>query len=362
MYTTEQPSSPPSERAPGCASRSLSHVNGQPIAVSRQGSTLLAGPAHMQGRSRWLLQEAQGSMTLTWQSAAAQPLETDDQWAAIEAAFQFMAHHDEVRVIGTAGTDRPGLLVHRSELWQMPQLWLPSARQPMPLRHALSGGMRHPIRPSKPEGVVYRRQIPWLDKTLSLRTVDMPLDLPVFNRWMNDPVVSHFWQEQGDMAQHRAYLDRIEADPHVIGLIGCFDGEPFGYFEVYWAKEDRIAPFCEADDHDRGWHVLVGEARFRGRPFLTAWMPSISHYLFLDDCRTQRVVIEPRVDNHKILKSLSRCGYALVKEFDFPHKRAMLGTLHRETLFNDHSWQTGDKGPREGHPFNSRLVRAAGDA
>jgi hypothetical protein len=114
--------------------------------------------------------------------------------------------------------------------------------------------------------------------------------------------------------------------PHVTVLIASFDGEDFGYFEVYWAKEYQIAPFYDVDDYDCGWHVLIGEPRFGGEPFVPAWLPSISHYLFLDDFRTQRVVIEPRSDNYKMLRNLGKCGYAQLKEFDFPHQppRGML--------------------------------------
>jgi len=119
-----------------------------------------------------------------------------------------------------------------------------------------------------------------------------------------------------------------------MSLIGCLDDKPFGYFEVYWAKEDRIAPFCDAQDFDRGWHVCIGEHDCRGRPFVTAWMPAVSHYLFLDDTRTERIVIEPRVDNKKMISNLAKNGYTMVKEFDFPHKRAVLGILPRNRFFD----------------------------
>jgi hypothetical protein len=109
---------------------------------------------------------------------------------------------------------------------------------------------------------------------------------------MNDPAVAHFWQEEGDLDKHRGYLQAIADDPHMLSLIGCFDEVPFGYFEVYWAKENRIAPFYDADDYDRGWHVLVGEPAFRGKRFATAWLTSISHCLFLDQGVTARTEIQ----------------------------------------------------------------------
>jgi len=75
-------------------------------------------------------------------------------------------------------------------------------------------------------------------------------------------------------------------------------------------------------------------------------MPGVSHYLFLDDCRTQRIVIEPRIDNRRMVHSLNRCGYASLKEIQFPHKRAVLGQLLRERFFDDALWI-----PRSDFPF-----------
>lgn len=115
---------------------------------------------------------------------------------------------------------------------------------------------------------VYRRFDARLGSWVSLRTLEIEHDLERFNRWQNNPRVDAFWQEGGTLAQHREYLGKLEADPHTLTLIGCFDDEPFAYFEAYWAKEDRIAPFYPADDYDRGIHMLVGRRAIAGR---TRW-------------------------------------------------------------------------------------------
>lgn len=201
----------------------------------------------------------------------------------------------------------------------------------------MSGGKRHPRRPEKPTGLVYARHIPWLGETLSFRALVLD-DLPLFHRWMNDPRVDSFWREAGDVDKHRAYLSELIADPHMLPLVGSFGETPFAYFEIYWAKENRIAPFYDAQDYDRGWHVAVGEDAFRGRAYISAWLPSLIHYLFLDDPRTQAVVGELAASHHQQIRNLEVSGFARIKTFDFPHKRASLVMLLRERFFGDRLW------------------------
>lgn len=245
--------------------------------------------------------------------------------------------------------DGGALLVTAGMLWQRPAPWLghdgdagaasPSLCDcPYPYDPVFTGTVRHPRRPPAPEGVVYRRHIPWLDAELSFRVATIDQDLDRLHRWMNDPRVAAIWEEAGDLDKHRQYLGGILADPHMIPLIGCFDGAPFGYFEIYWARENRIGPFYDVDDYDRGWHVLVGEDGFRGRDYVSAWLPSLMHYLFLDDPRTRRIVGEPRADHAQQLRNLDRAGFARIKQFDFPHKRATLVMLLRERFFGDRLW------------------------
>lgn len=219
-------------------------------------------------------------------------------------------------------------------LWQHAPLWMPE-KTPYPLRYTMTGEKRHPVRAPKPGGTVYARYIPWLGRTLKLRAATVEDDTALLHRWMNDPDVAYFWQEEGDEDKHRRYLQGLVDDPHMLPLVVSLDDSPFGYFEIYWGKENRLAPFYDAHDHDRGWHVLIGEPAFRGKSFLTAWFPAIQHFQFLDDPRTQRIVGEPRADHHRQIANLDKAGFSKVKEFNFPHKRAMLVMLLRERFFGE---------------------------
>lgn len=245
---------------------------------------------------------------------------------------------DALGARGLALRETDALILDPAMLWQRPEPWLARlASRDFPARPVMTDGKRHPQRPPKPEGLVYSRFIPWLGESVAFRTATMD-DVDRLHRWFNDPVVDAAWGEAGTHDKHEAYLAGILADPHMIPLIGMVGGEPFGYFEIYWAKENRLAPFYDVQDYDRGWHVLIGESRFRGRAYITAWLPSLMHALFLDDPRTQRIVGEPRADHVQQLRNLERSGFARIKTFDFPHKRAALVMLLRERFFGERLW------------------------
>lgn len=232
-------------------------------------------------------------------------------------------------------TDLPDVYVcERSVFWQLPQPWLgETLAWVYPEQMIISAGKRHPRRALKPRGEVYRRYDTRLGAWVSLRALEIDTDLERFNRWQNHPRVAAFWQEDGSLEQHCTYLQAIEDDPHNLALIGCFDDQPFAYFEAYWAKEDRIAPFYDVGDYDRGIHMLVGEEAHRGPHKVASWLSALVHYLFLDDPRTQRVVAEPRADNRRMISHMQDQCFHCEKEFDFPHKRAALMILGRERFF-----------------------------
>jgi len=61
---------------------------------------------------------------------------------------------------------------------------------------------------------------------------------------------------------------------------------------------------------------------------VASWLSALTHYLFLDDPRTQRVVAEPRADNAKMIGHMQNQGFHCEKA------RAALMVWGRERFFD----------------------------
>ncbi|KAF5022060.1 hypothetical protein F66182_5887 [Fusarium sp. NRRL 66182] len=195
----------------------------------------------------------------------------------------------------------------------------------------------HPVRPAKPApgAVIYSRWIPHLKETFSMVALDYtdPEHVRIFHEWQNDPRVSQGWNLTGTLEQHGEYLRKVHDDPHVIAILAKWDDIHFAYFEVYWAKEDRLGGYFNAGDFDRGRHSLVGDVRFRGPHRVSAWWSSLMHYLYLDEPRTMYVVGESQETNTTIVMYDFIHGSGLDKFVDLPHQRSAFVRSSRERFF-----------------------------
>ncbi|WP_237055049.1 GNAT family N-acetyltransferase [Microbulbifer sediminum] len=227
--------------------------------------------------------------------------------------------------------------ITRARFFQDARCWYRGSnggRLPLEWAAGEVGSPPQPLRPAIPAGEVFRRHCHELGMDFSLRRIDPALDTRRFVDWMNQPRVAEFWEEEGNAEKQRRYIDKVLAAPHKDPLIASFDDRPFAYFELYWAMEDRLGEYYDAQPFDRGLHLLVGDPAFLGRHYAYAWLDCIFHFMFLDDTRTTRLVGEPRADNRGILKYVERMpGWRKVKEFDFPHKRAALVMGERDAFF-----------------------------
>lgn len=256
------------------------------------------------------------------------------RWSGLPEEGELRAELSGRGLLGIDDSPAGVFETRREAHWQQDD-WLQAGQAAgFPEMLVMDNHVRHPVRPPKPVGEVYRRYDARLGSWISFRTLEVDRDLERFNRWQNKPRVNEFWEEAGTLDGHRAHLDKLAADPHCLQLIGCFDDEPFGFFDVYWAREDRIGPWCDAGFHDRGIHMLVGEDHHRGPHKIGCWLPSLVHYLFLDEPRTTRLVSEPRSDNDRMIGHLMNTGFSRLRDFNFPHKRAALMSLSRERFFD----------------------------
>ncbi|CZT20728.1 related to aerobactin biosynthesis protein iucB (epsilon-hydroxylysine:acetyl coenzyme A N epsilon-transacetylase) [Ramularia collo-cygni] len=256
---------------------------------------------------------------------------------------------------------------------------LPTYYPPAPLQYTFTNNVRHPLRPkpARQGETIYMRYIPSLEQYLSFRVASLSkrpvpyngpfsqaegslasardilrgnqgtdsssssaqgsetmhmTDVELLHKWMNDPRVAYSWGEQGPQSHQEEFLKHGLTAKHAIPVIGCFDGKPFGFFEIYWVKEDRLGGYLGGDcgDFDRGIHVLVGEQEFRGPHRLRAWLHALVHYCWLADSRTNVVMLEPRVDNVKLRKYCEEAGFYKEREISFPHKQSNLMKIKRE--------------------------------
>jgi hypothetical protein len=213
---------------------------------------------------------------------------------------------------------------------------LPTYYPPPPPQFIYTQNIRHPIRPKpgKQGETVYTRYIPSLGQYLSFRiasTSQKPhthhgpvsnvlantrpsvsdsilptlsgmtleqTDLEYLHKWMNSPRVSKYWGEDGAEAHQEQFLKNSLRSRHSFPVIGLWDGKPFGYFEIYWVKEDPLGRrLGDVGNYDRGLHCLVGEEEFRGPHRVKVWLSALVHLCFMSDNRTETIIMEPRVDN-----------------------------------------------------------------
>ncbi|APA09468.1 hypothetical protein sscle_05g042380 [Sclerotinia sclerotiorum 1980 UF-70] len=265
---------------------------------------------------------------------------------------------------------------------------LPTYYPPPPLQYTNTSGTRHPLRPKPPRQgeTFYIRYIPSLGQYLSFRVASLSskpvvyngptsslapfrhhatssslssigaclsadlqtvhsstatqqvtdtaemTDLQLLNRWMNVPRVDKFWGCSGPIATQEKFLKDSLSSKHSFPVIGLWDGKPFGYFELYWAKEDILGKHVgdNVGDFDRGVHVLVGEDEYRGKHRVQCWITALAHWALVQDYRTNSFVLEPRVDNERFISHLKEAGFVKEREITFPHKQAAFMKLRRE--------------------------------
>ena len=161
--------------------------------------------------------------------------------------------------------------------------------------------------------------------TFHLLPVHIERDLPLINRWMNDPAVAEFWELAGPQALTEDHLRaQLTGDGRSVPCLGVLDGTPMSYWEIYRADLDPLARHYPARPHDTGIHLLVGNATDRGRGLGGTLLRAVSDLVLDKRSVCARVVAEPDIRNTPSVAAFLGAGFRFSAEIDLPVKRAAL--------------------------------------
>ncbi|WP_254544030.1 GNAT family N-acetyltransferase [Halomarina pelagica] len=177
----------------------------------------------------------------------------------------------------------------------------------------------------------FQRREEAIGRTISFRRAALDRDLGRLHAWLNEPHVLPYWQLNHPLPRFRDALVEKLADDHLTPYVGCLDHVPMSYWESYWAADDALASYYDADPTDQGIHLLIGPPEYLGRGYAIPLLRAMTEFQFTHH-ETDRIVTEPDARNEAAIHCFERCGFEPVREFRFEEedKDALLMVCERE--------------------------------
>lgn len=148
-------------------------------------------------------------------------------------------------------------------------------------------------------------------------------------RWMGEPHVAAHWHQAWDRATWGAEIGRQLASAHSRPWTVWFDGEPLAYIEVYRAARDVIGRHVDADRHDLGIHLAIGDRRRTGEGLGPRLLRVVADGLFEAEPACLRVFGDPDAAHEVARRAFAAAGFEAFSEVELPHKRAALVVRRR---------------------------------
>ncbi|HKX30398.1 MAG TPA: GNAT family N-acetyltransferase [Blastocatellia bacterium] len=174
--------------------------------------------------------------------------------------------------------------------------------------------------------VHFSKYIPELGE-FNLRPLRISEDLPTIHDWVNREY-ARYWGMVGHSreAVQSAY-EKILTQAQV--FIGFYRDQPAFLLECYWALEDQVGKYYEAQPGDYGMHILVAPTNHPLSDFTWHVFTVILDFMFSDSA-VDRIVVEPDVRNEKIHVLNRRAGFEYQKVIELPNKTAYLAFCTRK--------------------------------
>ena len=147
-------------------------------------------------------------------------------------------------------------------------------------------------------------------------------DLPLIQRWMNDPAVAEYWELAGPTERTTRHVHAQIELPHTQPLLARLSGRAIGYWELYQAAEDPLAAHYAAEPDDLGVHLLIGESDCRGIGLGGVLLRALADAVQRE--KSRRLVAEPDERNIASVRAFATAGFLASGTLELPEKRATL--------------------------------------
>ncbi|MGK0476743.1 MAG: hypothetical protein ACJAYV_002420, partial [Oleispira sp.] len=164
---------------------------------------------------------------------------------------------------------------------------------------------------------------------LSLRRFELNNDSELLHSWVSLPYAKFWGLNNASPTEVKENYQRILSDGHSQVFLGFVNNTASFLLELYNPKYEPIGKHYDPKISDKGMHILIAPTENKISNFTFDIFTYIMDYIFSNPT-TQRIVVEPDSNNHKIHSMNKRAGFQHVKEIDLGHKKAYLGFCSRD--------------------------------
>ncbi|WP_406182963.1 GNAT family N-acetyltransferase [Streptomyces sp. NBC_01006] len=164
--------------------------------------------------------------------------------------------------------------------------------------------------------------------SFAIRPLDPFADAELLHGWVTHPKASFWMMQDASLPDVEREYMRIAAHEHHDAFIGLHKGRPAFLMERYDPSRLELVGLYEAQPGDVGMHFLVAPSDRPLHGFTRAVITTVMAALFADP-RTERVVVEPDVENTAVHALNEAVGFVPDGPVRKPEKTALLSFCTR---------------------------------
>lgn len=173
---------------------------------------------------------------------------------------------------------------------------------------------------------------------LTLRPLDPLKDAELLHGWVTHPKAAFWMMGNATLPDVEREYMAIAAHEHHDAFIGLHRGVPAFLMERYDPRHVELVGLYDPEPGDVGMHFLTAPSDVRIPGFTRDVITKVMETLFADPA-TERVVVEPDVDNKAVHALNEAVGFRPHQVIQKPEKKALLSFCTREQFFESRSEQ-----------------------